>query len=72
MEAPPGIREENHRALTGICVAWRSGGQTDAKLVSMGEECLRILAIIGWANERLLPNETVAFLAFSRPMQSLI
>ena len=64
MAAPPGVGEENHRALIAICVAWRSGGQTEAKLVSMGEESLRIWGNMRWANERLLPNETVAFLAF--------
>ena len=62
-EAPPGVRIEHHNALVIICRTWRSGEQTDAKLVSMGEESLRILILMTWAQQRQLPNETVESLA---------
>ena len=69
-EAPPGVRIEHHNALVLIITTWRSGEQTDAKLVSMGEESLRILGLMKWATQRQLPNETVESLArFPRSMQ---
>ena len=63
-QPPPGVRIEHHNALAVICTTWRSGGQTDAKLVSMGEESLRILGLMKWAQQRQLSNDTVDFLAF--------
>ena len=62
-QAPPGVSIEHHNALVRICTTWRSGDQTDAKLVSLGEESLRMLVSTQWAQERQLPNETVESLA---------
>ena len=62
-EVPDGVTPEQHAELIAICVAWRACDKNDKKVMTMTETSLGILGFIGWANKRLLPNETVDSLA---------
>ena len=69
-EVPDGVTPEQHAVLSANCAAWRMCDKNDKKVMTMVETSLGILGLIGWANKRLLPNETVdssACFALPRP-----
>ena len=53
-----GLTPEQDQKLQAICEAWRVADETKP-CVTMADEALEVLRQAGWAEERLLPNETV-------------
>ena len=69
-EVPDGVTPQQHAELSAYCIAWRVCDKNDKKVMTMAESSLSILGLVGWANRRLLPNETVdssACFALPRP-----